>query len=71
MKPAFAKSIIVVVLAIGGLSIAGPVAAQAAQGEHNFGRHVSHCAHVMGGFSGAHNPSMMHGTSWAEHGCHM
>lgn len=59
MKKQLTRGAIVVAMAIGGLSAAGPVAAQSAQDKHNFGSHVSHCAHVMGGFSGDHNPSMM------------
>ncbi len=68
MKKKLARSAIVVAMAVGGLSVAGSAAAQDKQ---NFGSHVSHCAHAMGGFSGGHNPSMMHGTSWAEHTCQM
>ena len=60
---------IVIALAVGGLSVAGPAAAQPAKDKQNFGGHVSLCAHVMGGFSAGHNPSMMHATSWAEHSC--
>ena len=71
MRKQLARSAIVVAIAIGGLSVAGPVAAQSAQDKHNFGSHVSHCAHVMGGFSGDHNPSMMHRTSWDQHNCHV
>ncbi len=71
MKQKFTKGAIVIALTIGGLSVAGPVAAHPAQDKPNFGSHVSHCARVMGGFSGGHNPSMMHGTSWAEHSCQM
>ncbi len=71
MKKQLTRGAIVVAMAIGGLSAAGPVAAQSAQDKHNFGSHVSHCAHVMGGFSGGHNPSMMHRTSWDEHRCQM
>lgn len=71
MKQKLAQSAIVVAMAVGGLSVAGSAAAQSAQDKQNFGSHVSHCAHVMGGFSGGHNPSMMHGTSWAEHTCQM
>ena len=71
MKKQLTRGAIVVAMAIGGLSAAGPVAAQSAQDKHNFGSHVSHCAHVMGGFSGEHNPSMMHRTSWDGHSCQM
>ena len=71
MNQKLAQGAIVAAMAIGGLSVAGPAAAQPAQDKENFGSHVSHCAHVMGGFSGGHNPSMMHGTSWAEHSCQM
>lgn len=71
MKKKLAQSAIVVAMAVGGLSVAGSAAAQPAQDKQNFGSHVSHCAHAMGGFSGDHNPSMMHGTSWAEHTCQM
>ena len=69
MKQKLAQAAIVVAMAVGGLSVAGPAAAQPAPDKQNFGSHVSHCAHVMGGFSGDHNPSMMRGTSWAEHSC--
>lgn len=68
MKKKLAQSAIVVAMAVGGLSVVGSAAAQDTQ---NFGSHVSHCARAMGGFSGGHNPSMMRGTSWAEHTCHM
>ncbi len=68
MNHRLTQGAIVVAIAVGGLSVAGPAAAQDKQ---NFGSHVSHCAHVMRGFSGGHNPSMMHGTSWAEHSCPM
>lgn len=51
--------------------ITGSAAAQAAQDKQNFGSHLSHCARAVGGFSGGHNPSMMHGTPWAEHTCQM
>lgn len=71
MKQKLAQAAIVVAVAVGGLSVAGPAAAQPAAEKQNFGSHVSHCAHVMGGFSGDHNPSMMRGTSWAEHSCHI
>ncbi len=71
MKQKLAQGAIVVAMAAGGLSVAGSAAAQPAQDRQNFGSHVSHCAHLMGGFSGGHNPSMMHGTSWAEHSCQM
>jgi hypothetical protein len=71
MNQKLTKGAIVVAMAIGGLSVAGSAAAQPGQDRQNFGSHVSHCAHVMGGFSGDHNPSMMHGTSWAEHSCQM
>jgi Spy/CpxP family protein refolding chaperone len=40
------------------LSAAGASAAAPAPGPA-FGQHVSQCAETMGGFSGAHNPSMM------------
>ena len=53
------------------LSAAGPAAAQSAQEKQNFGSHVSHCAHVMGGFSGDHNPSMMNPLFGTEHTCPM
>ncbi len=62
-RAAFAAAITVV-----GLSVAQPAAAQDQQ---NFGSHVSNCAHVMGGFSGAHNPSMMHPASGVVHSCPM
>ena len=71
MNHRFTQGAIVVAMAVGGLSIAGTASAQPAQNKQNFGSHVSQCAHVMGGFSGDHNPSMMHGTSWAEHSCPM
>lgn len=69
MKQKLTQAAIVVAMTVGGLSVAGPAAAQPAQDEQNFGSHVSHCAHVMGGFSGDHNPSMMRGTSSAGHSC--
>ena len=71
MKKKLARSAIVVAMAVGGLSVAGSAAAQPAQDKQNFGSHVSHCARAMGGFGGDHdhNPSMMHGTTWAEHTC--
>ncbi len=69
MKRTLMQGTMVVAIVVGGLSVAGPAAAQPAQERQNFGSHVSHCAHVMGGFSGDHNPSMMHGASWAEHSC--
>ena len=68
MKQKLTQGAIVVAMAVGGLAFAGPAVAQPTQDKQNFGSHVSHCAHVMGGFSGGHNPSMMHGT-WAEHSC--
>ena len=71
MKKKLTQGAIVVAMAVGGFSVAGPAAAQPAHDKENFGSHVSHCAHVMGGFSGDHNPSMMHGTTGAEHSCHM
>lgn len=71
MRQKLAQGAIVVAMTVGGLSVAGAAAAQPAQDGHNFGSHVSHCAHVMGGFSSGHNPSMMRGTSWAEHNCPM
>ena len=71
MKQKLAQSAIVVAMAVGGLSVAGSAAAQSAQDKLNFGSHVSHCARAMGGFTSGHNPSMMHGTSWAEHTCPM
>ena len=71
MKQKLVSSAIVIAMAVGGLSVAGSAAAQPAQHKQNFGSHVSHCARAMGGFSGDHNPSMMHGTSWAEHTCQM
>ncbi len=71
MKQILTKGAIFVAIAVGGLSVAGPAAAHPGHDQHNFGSHVSHCAHVMGGFSGDHNPSMMRGTSLAEHSCHM
>ena len=61
---------IVVAMAVGGLFVAGPAAAQSAKDKPNFGSHVSHCAQL-GGFSGSHNPSMMHGTSLDGHICPM
>ncbi len=69
MKRTLMQGTIVVAIVVGGLSVAGPAAAQPAQEKQIFGSHVSHCAHVMGGFSGDHHPSMMHGASWAEHSC--
>ena len=66
MKKKLTQGVIIVAMAVGGLSIAGPAAAQNAQDEPNFGSHVSHCA-KMGGFSGDDNPSM-HG---AGHSCPM
>ena len=71
MKHKLARGAIVVAMAVGVSSVAGSAAAQPGQDKQNFGSHVSHCARAMGGFSGDHNPSMMHGTSWAEHTCHM
>ncbi len=71
MKRKLAQAAIVVAVAVGGLSVAGTAAAHPAAEKQSFGSHVSHCAHVMGGFSGDHNPSMMRGTSWAEHSCHI
>lgn len=71
MKQKLTQAAIVVAMAVGGLSVAGPAAAQSAPDKQNFGSHVSHCAHVMGGFSGDHNPSMMRGMSWAAHRCHI
>ena len=68
MNRKLVQGTIVVAIAVAGLSVAGPAAAQSTK--ENFGSHVSHCAHVMGGFSGGHNPSMMHGT-WTEHSCPM
>ena len=71
MKQTLMQATIIVAIAVGGLSAAGPAAAQSAQEKQNFGSHVSHCAHVMGGFSGDHNPSMMKRASEAEHNCQM
>ena len=71
MKRTLMQATIIVAIAVGGLSVAGPAAAQSAQEKQNFGSHVSHCAHVMGGFSGDHNPSMMKPASEAEHSCQM
>ncbi len=68
MNKKLTQGVIIVAMAVGGLSVADPAAAQRAQDEPNFGIHVSHCARVMGGFSGDHNPSMMH-ESWAVHPC--
>ena len=59
MKQKLTQGAIVVAMAVGGLSVAGPAVAQPAPDKQNFGSHVSHCAHAMGGFSGDHNPSMM------------
>ena len=59
MKRTLMRAAIIVAIAVGGLAAAGPAAAQSATEKQNFGSHVSHCAHVMGGFSGDHNPSMM------------
>jgi hypothetical protein len=69
MNQKITQAAIIVAVAIGGVSVAGSAAAQPAQDKQNFGSHVSHCARVMGGFSGDHNPSMMHGTHWVEHSC--
>ena len=55
MNKKLTQGVIIVAMAVGGLSVAGPAAAQRAQ--ENFGSHVSDCA-KMGGFSGEHNPSM-------------
>ena len=69
MKSELIHGVMIVVVAVGGLSIVRPAAADSAQDHQNFGTHVSQCAHAMGGFSGDHNPSMMHRTSWAGHVC--
>lgn len=68
MNKIVTQGAIVAAIAVVGLSVAGPAAAQDRQ---NFGSHVSNCAHVMGGFSGGHNPSMMHWASEVEHSCQM
>ena len=70
MKQKLTQGAIVVAMAVGGLCVAGPAVAQPAQDKQTFGSHVSQCAHVMGGFRGGHNPSMMHGT-WTGHSCSM
>lgn len=71
LRQRLTQGAIVVAMAVGGLSVAGPAAAQSTQEKQNFGSHVSHCARVMGGFNGGHNPSMMHGMSGSGHNCHM
>ncbi len=71
MNKKLTQGVIIIAMAVGGLSVAGPAAAQRAQDEQNFGSHVSNCAHVMGGFKDGHNPSMMHGMLWADHDCTM
>ena len=71
MKRTLMQAAIIVAIAVGGLSTAGPAAAQSAKEKQNFGSHVSHCAHVMRGFSGDHNPSMMKPMLEAEHTCPM
>ena len=71
MKRTLMQAAIIGAIAVGGLAVAGPAAAQSAQEEQNFGSRVWHCAHVMGGFSRNHNPSMMKRTSEAEHTCPM
>ena len=68
MKKVITTGALVAAMAVVGLSVAQPAAAQ---GQQNFGSHVSNCAHVMGGFSGAHNPSMMHPASGVVHSCQM
>ena len=54
--------------------LALPVAASAQSGQdatgRGFGQHVSQCAHLMGGFSGDHNPGMHHGyAGWDGQTC--
>ncbi len=71
MKRTLMQATIIVAIAVGGLSAAGPAAAQSTQEKQNFGSHVSHCPHVMDGFSGDHNPSMMKPMSGAAHTCQM
>jgi hypothetical protein len=60
----------VAAIAIGVSLLTAPVVAAAPAGAGDFGRHVAHCAHEMGGFSGSHNPGMHHGASgWDHSGC--
>ena len=36
-----------------------------------YGEHVASCAHLVGGFSAAHNPGMHQGaTGWDDRTCH-
>ena len=69
MKQKLTKGVIVVAIAVGGLSVAGNADAKTPENQHNFGSHVSHCAQLSGGFSSDHNPSMMRGTPGTEHSC--
>ena len=71
MKRTLMQKASIAAIAVGGLAAVGPAAAEAAQEKPNFGSHVSHCAHVMGGFSSDHNPSMMKPTSGTEPHCQM
>lgn len=59
MKRRRMQGMIAVVMAVGGLSVAGSVAAQPSPPIQNFGHHVSSCAQNMG-FDGTMNPGRMH-----------
>lgn len=52
---------ILIAAAVGLLPVAAFADTSSEPTGREFGQHVAQCAHLMGGFTGSHNPGMHHG----------
>ena len=61
---------VLVAAAIGLVPVVASADASSAPTGHEFGQHVAQCTHMMGGFSGSHNPGMHRGfAGWNGMAC--